>query len=160
MPVTKNVERAFLSRILGALVLLIAQPSAAQFLQVQTGVGTQAFSARQLTTSPFWTWEGTYTLNEGVLTLSSFTDPQIAVGPNDVLTTAGRILNIYPNPNSPGKPPVTNPLNYPTTFHATVDQLVSPQIASLCPSGTGFIICVIDNVTVRYDQMQGRFVIA
>jgi hypothetical protein len=96
-------------------------------------------------------------------------NPQIAVGPDDVLTIVNRTIARYPNQNAQGAPTVTNPYNNPPTEAAWLDVWTGIPILSgdpigsnsaLCPSGTSNNnICVIDNASIRYDQMQGRFVV-
>jgi len=95
-------------------------------------------------------------------------NPQIAVGPDDILTIVNRVIYRYPNPNAPplpGQAPntVANPYNntpsskiYLDTWLGVTDlNLVCPTVA---PQRSN-LTCVIDNATIRYDQMQGRFVV-
>ena len=48
-------------------------------------------------------------------------NPQIAVGPDDVLTIVNRTIARYPNPNAAGNSPVANPYNNPPTSKAWLD---------------------------------------
>jgi hypothetical protein len=97
-------------------------------------------------------------------------NPQIAVGPDDIFVIVNRTLARYPNPNAGGAglgTTVPNPYLNPPTELVNVDtwlglQNLAPQAGTgaLCPSGTGNnATCVIDNLSTRYDQMQGRFVV-
>lgn len=88
-------------------------------------------------------------------------NPQIGVGPDDILTIVNRTIARYPNPNAMGGTLVTNPYNNPPTEKVWLDTWLGiANLATLCPSGTGSnSVCVIDNASVRYDQMQGRFVV-
>jgi hypothetical protein len=99
-------------------------------------------------------------------------NPQIAVGPDDILTLVNRTIARYPNPNASGNALVTTPYNYPPTEWQFLDIWTGASAGSggstqgfidptvLCPSGYGSnTTCVIDNATIRYDQMQGRFVV-
>ncbi len=88
-------------------------------------------------------------------------NPQIAVGPDDVLTIVNRTIARYQNPNAAGATGPSNPYNNPPTEQAFLDVWLGiSNLASLCPSGTGSnAVCVIDHPTIRYDQLQGRFVV-
>src|SRR5579871_4595187 len=95
-------------------------------------------------------------------------NPQIATGPDDILTIVNRTIARYPNPNASGNTPtIANPYNNPPTEFAPLDVWMGLTVlggltsaTALCPSGTGSnSTCVIDNASVRYDQMQGRFVV-
>src|SRR5579871_5514388 len=95
-------------------------------------------------------------------------NPQIAVGPDDILTIVNRTIARYPNPNASGNTPtILNPYNNPPTEFALLDVWMGLTVlggltsgTALCPTGTGSnSTCVIDNASVRYDQMQGRFVV-
>ena len=94
-------------------------------------------------------------------------NPQIAVGPDDILTIVNRTISRYPNPNAAGNTGTLNPYNYPPTEFIPLDVWMGLTVlgtqaggGALCPSGTGSnSSCVIDNASIRYDQMQGRFVV-
>jgi hypothetical protein len=97
-------------------------------------------------------------------------NPQIAVGPDDILTIVNRTIARYPNPNAGGAglgTTVPNPYLNPPTDQAWLDVWLGIPVlgtqaggAALCPSGTGSnVTCVIDNASIRYDQLQGRFVV-
>ncbi len=118
-------------------------------------------------------WDGLYT---GGASTNYFTqvpyiiqppNPQIAVGPDDILTIVNRTISRYPNPNAAGNTGTLNPYNYPPTELVQLDVWMglpvlggNPSITSLCPSGTGSNSnCVIDNASIRYDQLQGRFLV-
>ena len=87
--------------------------------------------------------------------------PQIAAGPNDIFTVFNRSIARYPNPNAPGNTGAPQPLTYHATDSTWLDVwLGTATITGLCPSGrSGNSPCVIDNTSIRYDQMQGRFVV-
>lgn len=98
-------------------------------------------------------------------------NPDIAVGPDDILTVVNRTIARYPNPNAPawdnngGTAPVAyNPANtffFPPTSRQFLDVwLGEAALNELCPTfPRSNISCVIDNASVRYDQMQGRFLV-
>jgi len=98
-------------------------------------------------------------------------NPDIAVGPDDILTIVNRTIARYPNPNAPrfdnnsGTAPVPyNPAGtfvYAPSSRQFLDVwLGEAALNELCPTfPRSFASCVIDNASVRYDQMQGRFVV-
>jgi len=95
-------------------------------------------------------------------------NPQIAVGPDDILTIVNRVIYRYPNPNAPplpGQAPntVANPYgNTPTSKIYLDTWLGVTDLNLVCPTvspSRSNLTCVIDNATIRYDQMQGRFVV-
>jgi len=94
-------------------------------------------------------------------------NPQIATGPDDILTIVNRTISRYPNPNAAGNTGTLNPYNYPPTEFIPLDVWMGLTVlgtqaggGALCPSGTGSNSnCVIDNASIRYDQLQGRFVV-
>src|ERR1022692_955543 len=94
-------------------------------------------------------------------------NPQIAAGPDDILTIVNRTISRYPNPNAAGNTGTLNPYNYPPTEFIPLDIWLglatlggNPGIGTLCPSGTSSnTTCVIDNASIRYDQLQGRFLV-
>src|ERR1700694_4758190 len=133
-------------------------------------------------------WEGFQTTN--YLSTEPYTySPAavgIAVGPTNILTVVNRRLAMYDNPNAilvnsttggtyvHGVPAPTNFVNpsnpgntsfisvYPVASEALVDAFLGEAaLTKLCPTQPqSTISCLIDNLTVRYDQMQGRFLIA
>jgi len=94
-------------------------------------------------------------------------NPQIATGPDDILTIVNRTISRYPNPNAAGNTGTLNPYNYPPTEFVPLDIWMGITVlgtqaggGALCPSGTGSnSTCVIDNASIRYDQMQGRYLV-
>src|SRR5579871_250220 len=94
-------------------------------------------------------------------------NPQIAVGPDDILTIVNRTISRYPNPNAAGNTGTLNPYNYPPTEFVPLDVWMGLTVlgtqaggAALCPSGTGSnSSCVVDNASIRYDQLQGRYLV-
>jgi hypothetical protein len=92
-------------------------------------------------------------------------NPQIAVGPTDVITIVNRTIARYANPNQFGGSLVTNPYSNPPTDRSWLDVWLGiSMLQTLCPSyaaagGANNSTCVIDNPSIRYDQMQGRFVV-
>jgi len=89
-------------------------------------------------------------------------NPQIAVGPDDVLTVVNRTIARYPNPNTAGNNGAANPYSYPPTHAALLDAwtgIAGGNLTNLCPSHADTNTCVLDNVSMRYDQLQGRFVV-
>jgi hypothetical protein len=116
-------------------------------------------------------WEGLASTDYFTTSGSSPPNPDIAVGPDDILTVAGRTIARYPNPNAPlssngggtasvpYNPPGT--LSLPPTSRIDFDTwLGEAALNELCPTFPRTSqSCVIDNASVRYDQMQGRFVV-
>jgi hypothetical protein len=118
-------------------------------------------------------------------------NPDIAAGPDDILTVVNGIIARYPNYNAPaatmsrereyttnqpdsrpnpagtlsvpyqGSPASLGAYVYPPSSRQWLDVwLGEAALAELCPSQTRtFATCVIANTSVRYDQMQGRFVV-
>src|SRR5215467_11161632 len=88
-------------------------------------------------------------------------NPQIGVGPDDVVTIVNRTIARYPNPNAIGNSLVTTPYNYPPTSKAFLDVWMGiTNLAAVCPTvPRSNSTCVLDNASIRYDQMQGRFVV-
>jgi len=118
-------------------------------------------------------WEGIASTDYFTFEASVYSppNPDIAVGPDDILTVVNRTIARYPNPNAPsasnplGTNPVTyNPTNsyyFPPTSRNFLDVwLGEAAMVELCPSQPrSNASCVIDNASVRYDQLQGRFVV-
>jgi hypothetical protein len=98
-------------------------------------------------------------------------NPDIAVGPDDILTVVNRTIARYPNPNAPttanptGRTPIlytpANTFFFPPTSRQFLDVwLGEAALNEMCPTfPRSFASCQIDNASVRYDQMQGRFVV-
>jgi len=88
-------------------------------------------------------------------------NPQIGVGPDDVVTIVNRTIARYPNPNAAGNALVTTPYFYPPTSKAWLDVWMGiANLGAVCPTAPrSNSTCVLDNASVRYDQMQGRFVV-
>src|SRR5215471_2132196 len=88
-------------------------------------------------------------------------NPQIGVGPDDVVTIVNRTIARYPNPNAVGNPLVTTPYNNPPTSKAFLDVWMGiTNLNAVCPTvPRSNSTCIIDNASIRYDQMQGRFVV-
>src|SRR5215467_5805198 len=88
-------------------------------------------------------------------------NPQIGVGPDDVVTIVNRTIARYPNPNAIGNPLVTTPYNNPPTSKAFLDVWMGiSNLNAACPTvPRNNSTCILDNASIRYDQMQGRFVV-
>ncbi|MFN7936534.1 MAG: S-layer homology domain-containing protein [Bryobacteraceae bacterium] len=116
---------------------------------------------------------------EGIASTDYFTieplavvpNPDIAVGPDDILTIVNRTIARYPNPNAPrfdntsGTASVAyNPSGtfyFPPTSRQFLDVwLGEVALNELCPTQPRTnATCQVDNASIRYDQMQGRFVV-
>jgi hypothetical protein len=126
-------------------------------------------------------WEGFVTTNYLNTEQYLFTPPmaQVAAGPTNIITIVNRRIAIYDNPNSivsvtPNNPPnnappgptrvpqVLSPTSYLPTNEALIDSWLGEGILNnLCPtSSQSNISCLVDNATVRYDQMHGRYIVA
>jgi len=94
-------------------------------------------------------------------TVAAPPNPQIGVGPDDVVTIVNRTIARYPNPNAVGNALVTTPYNNPPTSKAFLDVWMGvANLAAVCPTvPRSNTTCVLDNASIRYDQMQGRFVV-
>lgn len=95
-------------------------------------------------------------------------NPQIGVGPDDIILIVNRQIARYPNPNSAGNCTTagaagcaSNPYNNPPTSKQFLDFWIGiTDLNTMCPTvARSNSSCVIDNASVRYDQMQGRFVV-
>jgi len=96
-------------------------------------------------------------------------NPQVAVGPDDIFTIVNRTIAHFPNINAGtggnNAVGVANPYNNPPTEYVWLDVWLGiPALATLCPlqanpNAYDAANCVIDNASVRYDQMQGRYVV-
>jgi hypothetical protein len=113
----------------------------------------------------------------------------IAVGPVNILTVVNRRVAMYDNPNAllttgpvgasptgttihsvPAPTAVVTPANpgntqfisnFPPTAEALLDAMLGETILNdVCPTSPQTTVsCLIDNATVRYDQMHGRYLI-
>jgi hypothetical protein len=84
-------------------------------------------------------------------------NPQLAVGPDDILGIVNRQIFRLPNPNAPGVTPATNPNAQKAFLDVWIGEAA---LNELCPtSPRTSISCLIENSTVKYDQMHGRFVV-
>jgi len=90
-------------------------------------------------------------------------NPQMAVGPDDIITIVNRSIFRFANPNALGNSLVTNPYsNTNFTSRVYLDNWLGADLATLCPTTIPQRTnqtCVIDNTTARYDQLQGRYVV-
>jgi hypothetical protein len=90
-------------------------------------------------------------------------NPQVAVGPDDIFTIVNRTIARYPNPNALGNSLVSNPYNNPPTSQIWLDTWLGiTDLNTLCPTvapARTNATCQIDNASVRYDQLQGRFLV-
>jgi hypothetical protein len=140
--------------------------------------GARVPSASPGTTS-LKAWEGFQTTNylntEQYLYTRSVAS--IATGPVNVITIVNRRIAMFDNPNAiitPGGPltastqrVVSGPTSYPPTNEALLDVWLGEAVLrNLCPTNTSgtvlggsTISCLVDHATVRYDQMQGRFLV-
>jgi hypothetical protein len=126
-------------------------------------------------------WEGFATTNYLSTEQFLFTPPtaQVAAGPTNIITVVNRRIAIYDNPNSivsvtPNNPPnstppgptrrpqVLSPTSYLPTNEALIDSWLGEGVLNnLCPTGSqSNISCLVDNATVRYDQLHGRYIVA
>jgi len=172
------------SRIRNVALLILALVLAAGLASAQTGVKVSQINSNGSVTqttinstaggvgakAPTAGPNGTYKYWDGLSSTDFFNrpplvtqppNPQIGVGPDDILTIVNRTIARYPNPNALGNTGVTNPYNNPAQEAIWLDTWLGiTNLATLCPSGTGNnAICVIDNASIRYDQLQGRFVV-
>jgi hypothetical protein len=144
---------------------------------------TQLPGARVPSASPGTTslkaWEGFQTTNylntEQYLYTRSVAS--IATGPVNIITIVNRRIAMFDNPNAiitPGGPltastqkVVSGPTAYPPTNEALLDVWLGEAVLrNLCPTNTSgnvlggsTISCLVDHATVRYDQLQGRFLV-
>src|SRR5882724_1195993 len=111
---------------------------------------------------------------------SLMANPQIAVGPDEIVMVANSQIWRLPNGNAAGNLPTGL---YPGSAliggqgfgaqRASLDNWIGAKaLADLCPTGNtdpsgvidaantrSAVTCQIDNATVTYDQMQGRFLV-
>src|ERR1700759_5439346 len=87
------------------------------------GLGTGGASTNYFSTPPY---------------ITAPPNPQIAVGPDDILTIVNRTISRFPNPNAAGGSGVANPYNNPPTEYVWLDTWIGiPTLGpTLCPSGT------------------------
>ena len=109
-------------------------------------------------------WDGIDATNYSLVPsyIAAPPNPQIAVGPDDILTIVNRTVARYPNPNATGNTGAPNPYTYPPTHAALLDAwsgIRGGNLSNLCPAQADTTTCIIDNISIRYDQMQGRFVV-
>src|SRR5262249_45439959 len=108
-------------------------------------------------------WDGLASTNfyKEATSVSAPPNPQIGVGPDDVVTIVNRTIARYPNPNAIGNALVTNPYNNPSTSQAFLDTWLGiANLQAVCPTvPRSNSTCILDNASIRYDQMQGRFVV-
>jgi hypothetical protein len=118
-------------------------------------------------------WEGIASTDYFTVepTVYSPPNPDIAVGPDDILTVVNRTIARYPNPNAPAynNSGGTAPVNYdvagtylfsPTSRQFMDVWLGEAALNEMCPTTPrSNLSCEIGNASVRYDQMQGRFVV-
>jgi hypothetical protein len=135
------------------------------------GAKSPVFSSSATPGLPYWdvlSLAGTSTnYYNQVPYLTAPPNPSIAVGPDDIILVVNRTISRYPNPNAAGNSGPTNPYNYLATEMVPLDVWMGLNLlggnnsaAALCPSGTSSnTACVIDNASVRYDQMIGRYVV-
>jgi len=109
------------------------------------------------------TYQGIPIQVPGPNAVSAPPNPQIAVGPDDILTVVSRTIARYPNPNAAGNVGATNPYLNPPTHYSYLDSWIGANVpgllGNLCPSQSVGTTCFIDNASIRYDQLQGRFVV-
>ena len=90
-----------------------------------------------------------------------------------IVSIVNRRIAIYDNPNAivpvsstdpagPTRiPQVLSPTSYLPTNEALIDSWLGEGVLdNLCPTGSfSNISCLVDNATVRYDQMHGRYIV-
>ena len=119
----------------------------------------------------FKAWEGFTTTNYLNTEQYVFTPPSAstAAGPVNIITIVNRRIAIYDNPNAivpsvgggTRVPQVLSPTSYLPTSEALLDAWMGESVLNnLCPTGRDSnISCLVDNASVRYDQMQGRYLV-
>ncbi len=137
-------------------------------------VTTQQVGARvPATQAPgqFKAWEGFTTTNYLNTEQFVFTPPSAstAAGPVNIITIVNRRIAIYDNPNAivasigggTRVPQVLSPTSFLPTSEALLDAWMGEAVLNnLCPTGRDSnISCLVDNASVRYDQMQGRYLV-
>ncbi|MBK9169703.1 MAG: hypothetical protein IPM24_19895 [Bryobacterales bacterium] len=91
-------------------------------------------------------------------------NPQIAVGPDDILMIVNRQIFRVPNGNAAGvTPSVLNPFatGSPVAQKAFLDVWIGEAaLDNLCPTAPRTnVSCQFENATVKYDQLHGRFLV-
>ena len=119
----------------------------------------------------FKAWEGFTTTNYLNTEQYVFTPPSAstAAGPVNIITIVNRRIAIYDNPNAivasvgggTRVPQVLSSTSYLPTSEALLDAWMGETVLNLlCPTGRDSnISCLVDNASVRYDQMQGRWLV-
>ena len=87
-------------------------------------------------------------------------NPEVAVGPDHILTVVNRHILAYWNPNA-GSATGAVPVNQAWISRSPLTQWIGEDpLNDVCPTVPRTnVTCVIDNASVRYDQMQGRYVV-
>jgi hypothetical protein len=139
--------------------------------QTTQQVGARVPSTQNGIATQFKAWEGFTTTNYLNTEQYVFTPPSAstAAGPVNIITIVNRRIAIYDNPNAivPAVgggtriPQVLSPTSYLPTSEALLDAWMGEAVLNnLCPTGRDSNInCLVDNASVRYDQMQGRFLV-
>ena len=87
-------------------------------------------------------------------------NPSIAVGPDHILSIVNRKIWAYKNPNSPDNSLVADPKVAPLVGQEFLTFWLGEQLNVLCPTQPrDNSTCIVDNASVMYDQMHGRFVV-
>ena len=125
------------------------------FVVVSNGTSTTTATTGGTGPTPGKSWDGVDSTTGG----GTPSSPQIAVGPDDILTIVNRTISRYPNPNAASNGLFTiGSSSTAATESALIDTWLGiPNLNRLCPSGTSRSSCVIDNASIRYDQMHGRY---
>jgi len=137
------------------------------------GVGTQRAQFEGPNATDYFTFQNNFNLAA---------NPQIAVGPEDILLVVNSQIFRTPNGNAPGVTPTTLYPNYTATGgqanafqRAFLDNWIGEAaLNQLCPTGAqstvggvptdsantrSSVTCQLENATVTYDQMHGRFLV-
>ena len=136
------------------------------------GVGSQRAQFEGPNATDYFTFQNNFNLAA---------NPQIAVGPEDILLVVNSQIFRTPNGNAAGVTPTTLYPNYTATGgqanafqRAFLDNWVGEAaLNQLCPTGAqsgiggvadsantrSSVTCQLENATVTYDQMHGRFLV-
>ncbi len=178
----RGVPRPFASAMLISLGLVIHGVATAQRPSIQisgSGAGRSPVSTQPVGSrvpavqapGQFKAWEGFTTTNYLNTEQYVFTPPiaSTAAGPVNIINIVNRRISMYDNPNaivplSPSGtrvPQVLSPTSYIPTSEALLDAWLGETVLNqLCPTGRDSnISCLVDNASVRYDQMHGRFLV-
>src|SRR4051812_8302566 len=120
---------------------------------------TVAAAGAAAAAEPRWQIEGLGTSDFSLADFASIVDPEpdIAVGPDDILIAAGSTISRLPNPNGAGRTPSFDVRAEKVTLDTW---LGSTALGQLCPTAPrSASTCVIDHLSVHYDQMHGRFLV-